>query len=69
MTSRFFIKVFLLKPNLSKAPEYIKFSIRIPTINIRSLNLSNCVAIIAHNYSMQNDYDGLDIEETIKKIY
>lgn len=49
--------------------KYINSSIRIPTINVRSLNLSNCVAIIAHNYSMQNDYDGLDLEETIKKIY
>lgn len=49
--------------------KYINNSIRIPTINVRSLNLSNCVAIISHNYSMQNDYKGLDIEETIKKIY
>lgn len=48
---------------------YLNNSIRIPTLNVRSLNLSNCVAIIAHNYSMQNDYQGLDIKETIKKIY
>ncbi len=49
--------------------KYLSNSIRIPSINVRSMNLSNCVAIIAYHYSILNDFDSLDRKETIKKIY
>lgn len=40
--------------------KYKDNSILIPIINIRSLNLSNVVAIIANNFQMENNYKGLD---------
>ncbi len=49
--------------------KYLDFSVRIPSINVRSLNLSNCVAIFAYLYAQHNSFEGLDIQETIKKIY
>ncbi|MDR1850727.1 MAG: tRNA (cytidine(34)-2'-O)-methyltransferase [Mycoplasmataceae bacterium] len=51
----------ILKENVEK-------TIRIPTSkNVRSLNVSNCVAILAYEYSRQNNYDDLEIEEPHKK--
>ncbi len=49
--------------------KYLHKSIRIPSINVRSLNLSNCVAIFAYLYAQHTNFDGLDTQETIKKIY
>ena len=49
--------------------KYLNYSVRIPSINVRSLNLSNCVAIFAYLYAQHNEFQGLDIQETIKKIY
>jgi tRNA (cytidine/uridine-2'-O-)-methyltransferase len=44
-------------------------TIRIPTsINIRSLNLSNCVAIIGYEYVKQNKYKGLCQNEPHKPL-
>jgi tRNA (cytidine/uridine-2'-O-)-methyltransferase len=39
-------------------------TIRIPTSgNVRSLNLSNCVAILGYEYAKQNKYQGLSLTE------
>jgi tRNA (cytidine/uridine-2'-O-)-methyltransferase len=43
------------------------FTIRIPTSkNIRSLNLANCVAILAYEYMKQNDFTSLEAKEPHK---
>ena len=50
----------LLKNNLDKC-------IRIPMLpNARSLNLSNCVAIVAYEAVKQQDFKSLSTEETFK---
>ena len=50
----------ILKNNLSK-------TIRIPTTNnVRALNLSNCVAMLAYEYVKQNNFDGLELKEPFK---
>jgi tRNA (cytidine/uridine-2'-O-)-methyltransferase len=46
----------------------IEQTIRIPTSkNIRSLNVSNCAAILCYEYSRQNKYIGLETKEPHKK--
>jgi len=51
----------ILKENLS-------YTIRIPSSeHVRSLNLSNCVALISYEYIKQNNYQGLSINEPHKK--
>jgi tRNA (cytidine/uridine-2'-O-)-methyltransferase len=43
--------------------------VRIPSsINVRSLNLSNCVAILGYEYVKQNNYQGLEIREPHKPL-
>jgi tRNA (cytidine/uridine-2'-O-)-methyltransferase len=50
--------------------KYKSDTVRIPSANkVRSLNLSNCVAIIGYEYSKQNDYIGLNIKEPHKPIF
>ncbi|MCF0227508.1 MAG: tRNA (cytidine(34)-2'-O)-methyltransferase [Malacoplasma sp.] len=50
----------ILKDNLSK-------TIRIPTTdNVRALNLSNCVAMLAYEYVKQNNFEGLELKEPFK---
>ena len=50
----------ILKANLSK-------TIRIPTTDdVRALNLSNCVAMLAYEYVKQNNFDGLELKEPFK---
>jgi tRNA (cytidine/uridine-2'-O-)-methyltransferase len=45
-------------------------TIRIPSSdNVRSLNLSNCVAILAYEYLRQNKYEGLCLKEPHKPIF
>jgi tRNA (cytidine/uridine-2'-O-)-methyltransferase len=45
-------------------------TIRIPASkNVRSLNLSNCVAILGYEYAKQNNYDSLSIKEPHKPIF
>ncbi|MDR2462050.1 MAG: tRNA (uridine(34)/cytosine(34)/5-carboxymethylaminomethyluridine(34)-2'-O)-methyltransferase TrmL [Mycoplasmataceae bacterium] len=45
-------------------------TIRIPASkNIRSFNLSNCVAILLYEYSKQNNYEGLEIFEPHKPLF
>ncbi|GHU30473.1 hypothetical protein FACS1894166_00180 [Bacilli bacterium] len=47
-----------------------KCTVRIPSSNsVRSLNLSNCVAIIGYEYVKQNDYVGLEVKEPHKPIF
>jgi tRNA (cytidine/uridine-2'-O-)-methyltransferase len=44
-------------------------TVRIPTsVNVRSLNLSNCVAILGYEYIKQNNYDGLKVKEPHKPL-
>lgn len=53
----------ILKNNLDK-------TIRIPTTNnVRALNLSNCVAMLAYDYVKTNNYPDLLEEEPFKKDY
>jgi tRNA (cytidine/uridine-2'-O-)-methyltransferase len=53
----------ILKQNIDK-------TIRIPTSkNVRSLNLSNCVAILAHDYCSQMKYEGLETKEPHKPLF
>ena len=50
----------ILKKNLSK-------TIRIPTTNkVRSLNLSNCIAMLAYEYVKQNKFKNLEKTEPFK---
>ncbi|GHU48688.1 hypothetical protein FACS1894218_6330 [Bacilli bacterium] len=50
--------------------KYRSDTIRIPSTNkVRSLNLSNCVAIVGYEYTKQNDYDDLEITEPHKPIF
>ena len=50
----------ILKNNLSK-------TIRIPTTNnVRALNLSNCVAMLAYEYVKKTNFDGLELKEPFK---
>ncbi|GMO14792.1 MAG: tRNA (uridine(34)/cytosine(34)/5-carboxymethylaminomethyluridine (34)-2'-O)-methyltransferase TrmL [Mycoplasmoidaceae bacterium] len=45
-------------------------TIRIPsTKNVRSLNLSNCVAILAHDYCAKKNYKGLETKEPHKPLF
>jgi tRNA (cytidine/uridine-2'-O-)-methyltransferase len=45
-------------------------TIRVPSsVNVRSINLSNTVAMIAYEYVKQNDYDGLSLQEPHKKLF
>ena len=51
----------ILKNNLSK-------TIRIPTTKqVRALNLSNCVAMLAYEYVKQDKFNGLAEEEPFKQ--
>ncbi|MDR0340649.1 MAG: tRNA (cytidine(34)-2'-O)-methyltransferase [Mycoplasmataceae bacterium] len=53
----------ILKQNLN-------MTVRIPSsANVRSLNVSNCVAIFAYEYAKQNNYEGLEISEPHKKVF
>jgi tRNA (cytidine/uridine-2'-O-)-methyltransferase len=53
----------ILKQNIAN-------TIRIPTSkNVRSLNLSNCVAILAHEYCSQMKYEGLEVKEHHKQLF
>ena len=50
----------ILKDNLDK-------TIRIPTTdNVRALNLSNCVAMLAYEYTKQTKFKGLKLKEPFK---
>jgi tRNA (cytidine/uridine-2'-O-)-methyltransferase len=45
-------------------------TVRIPaTKNIRSLNLSNCVAILGYEYVRQNEYHNLEKLEPHKALF
>jgi tRNA (cytidine/uridine-2'-O-)-methyltransferase len=45
-------------------------TIRIPsTKDVRSLNLSNCVAILAYEYERQNNFFGLEKKEPHKPFF
>jgi tRNA (cytidine/uridine-2'-O-)-methyltransferase len=45
----------------------LEHCLRIPmSINARSLNLSNCVAIVAYEAVKQQDFNSLSTEETFK---
>jgi tRNA (cytidine/uridine-2'-O-)-methyltransferase len=45
-------------------------TVRIPaSANIRSLNLSNCVAIMGYEYARQNEYRGLEKLEPHKPLF
>jgi tRNA (cytidine/uridine-2'-O-)-methyltransferase len=45
-------------------------TIRIPASkNVRSLNLSNCVAILGYEYTKQNGYESLAIKEPHKPLF
>ena len=47
--------------------DYLDKCMRIPaTDNVRSLNLSNCVAIMVYEVLRQQDYPNLSKVETIK---
>jgi tRNA (cytidine/uridine-2'-O-)-methyltransferase len=46
-----------------------KSTVRIPASkNVRSLNLSNCVAILGYEYAKQNKYTGLCKQEPHKPL-
>ena len=50
----------ILKNNLNK-------TIRIPTTNnVRALNLSNCVAMLAYEYVKQTNFEGMELNEPFK---
>ena len=50
----------ILKENLNK-------TIRIPTTNnVRALNLSNCVAMLAYEYAKNTNFEGLELKEPFK---
>lgn len=50
----------ILKNNLNK-------TIRIPTTNnVRALNLSNCVAMLAYEYVKQTGFAGMELKEPFK---
>ncbi len=52
----------ILKSNFNK-------TIRIPTSkNIRALNLSNCVAMLAYKYAEQNNFENLCLREPHKRF-
>jgi tRNA (cytidine/uridine-2'-O-)-methyltransferase len=45
-------------------------TVRIPSsVNVRSLNLSNCVAIMGYEYARQNEYHGLEKLEPHKSLF
>jgi tRNA (cytidine/uridine-2'-O-)-methyltransferase len=45
-------------------------TVRIPTSeNVRSLNLSNCVAMLTYEFAKQNDYEGLKNSEPHKPLF
>jgi tRNA (cytidine/uridine-2'-O-)-methyltransferase len=47
-----------------------KDTVRIPsTKNVRSLNLSNCVAMMCYEFSRQNEFNGLEGLEPHKKLF
>ena len=47
--------------------DHLEYCFRIPMIEgVRSLNLSNCVAIVVYEILRQRDYEGLSRVETIK---
>ncbi|GHU51133.1 hypothetical protein FACS189459_6360 [Bacilli bacterium] len=47
-----------------------KNTIRIPSSkNVRSMNLSNCVAMVCYEYSRQNDFNGLELLEPHKPLF
>ncbi|MDR3249677.1 MAG: tRNA (cytidine(34)-2'-O)-methyltransferase [Mycoplasmataceae bacterium] len=57
------IDKLILKANKNK-------TIRIPiTSNVRSLNVSNCVAIIAYEFIKKTKYSGLKIQEPHKPLF
>jgi len=51
----------ILKKNIDK-------TIRIPaSINVRSLNVANCVSILSFLYAKDNNFKGLEVTEPFKK--
>jgi tRNA (cytidine/uridine-2'-O-)-methyltransferase len=45
-------------------------TVRIPaSVNVRSLNLANCVAIVGYEYVKQNQYDGLCLKEPHQSLF
>jgi tRNA (cytidine/uridine-2'-O-)-methyltransferase len=48
----------------------VENTLRIPTSkDVRSLNVANCVSILAYEFAKQNDFKGLEASEPHKPLF